>query len=49
MSSPILVTGGSGTLGRLVVPRLRPRDGTSACSAGPRPVGPGIDVVTVTS
>ncbi len=28
MSSPILVTGGTGTLGRLVVPRLREAGGT---------------------
>ena len=34
MTSPILVTGGTGTLGRLVVPRLR---GGRARRAGAQP------------
>jgi hypothetical protein len=33
MTSPILVTGGTGTLGRLVVARLRDAGATSECSA----------------
>jgi len=46
MSSPILVTGGSGTLGRLVVPRLREtgRD-VRVLSRSARKLGPGVEVV----
>ena len=45
MSSPILVTGGSGTLGRLVVPRLREtgRD-VRVLSRSARKLGPGVEV-----
>jgi uncharacterized protein YbjT (DUF2867 family) len=34
VKSPILVTGGTGTLGRLVVPRLRDAGCDIRCSAG---------------
>ena len=42
MDTPILVTGGTGTLGRLVVERLREADGTSASSAATA-AGPTVD------
>ena len=46
MPSPVLVTGGSGTLGRLVVPRLRDvgRD-VRVLSRSARRLGPGVEVV----
>jgi uncharacterized protein YbjT (DUF2867 family) len=46
MSSPLLVTGGSGTLGRLVVPRLREtgRD-VRVLSRSARRLGPGVEVL----
>src|SRR5690349_13058297 len=45
MSSPILVTGGSGTLGRLVVPRLRATGReVRVLTRTARPLGPGIEV-----
>jgi uncharacterized protein YbjT (DUF2867 family) len=46
MSSPILVTGGSGTLGRLVVPRLRETGReVRVLSRSARRLGPGVEVV----
>jgi uncharacterized protein YbjT (DUF2867 family) len=50
MTSPILVTGGTGTLGRLVVPRLRKAGGTVRLLRRQRPRsedgGDGIELVT---
>ena len=47
MSSPVLVTGGSGTLGRLVVPRLRDAGlDVRVLSRSARLLGPGVEVVT---
>ena len=46
MSSPILVTGGTGTLGRLVVARLRETGRkVRVLSRSSRRLGPGIEVV----
>ncbi len=47
MTSPILVTGGTGTLGRLVVPRLRDAGGkVRVLSRRSREAAEGIEFVT---
>jgi uncharacterized protein YbjT (DUF2867 family) len=47
MASPILVTGGTGTLGRLVVPRLRDAGGdVRVLSRRSGDGGPGVELVT---
>ncbi|HEY5854539.1 MAG TPA: NAD(P)H-binding protein [Aldersonia sp.] len=46
MTSPILITGGTGTLGRLVVPRLAADHPVRVLSRGRRPGAPGVEHVT---